>query len=127
MGHQARAGEGIVLVLGDQVPGEHGHLPCGGHDSFLEPAASLHPLEERAERSRCPGGRPGSLDQDPTHVSASGLADPAVNGGRVPGLAYPRVQPDIGDQLVGVVEPGEVTHRSHDRDPGDRVDPGDRH
>lgn len=60
-------------------------------------------------------------------MSASGLADPAVNGGRVPGLAYPRVQPDIGDQLVGVVEPGEVTHRSHDRDPGDRVDPGDRH
>ncbi len=37
------------------------------------------------------------------------------------------MQPEVGDQLVGGGEPGEVTHRGDDRYRGDRVDTGHGH
>jgi len=127
VGDERRSGESVVLVLGDQVPSEHGHLAGGGDDSLLEPAAGFDALVERAERAGCPRGGPRGLDQHPADVGAAGLADPPVHRCGVARLAHPRVEPEIGDQLVRVVEAAEVADRGHDRDPGDRVDAGDRH
>ena len=38
---QPRSGEGVVLIFGDQVPGQHRHLPGGCHDRGREAPASL--------------------------------------------------------------------------------------
>ena len=45
----------------------------------------------------------------------------------VAGLPDLRVQPEIGDELVGRLEPREVAHRGDDRDRDDDVNPWDRH
>ncbi len=124
VGDQAGPGECVVLVLGDQVPGQHRHLPGGRDDRGLESAARLDALVERPQRAGRPARGPGRLDQDSADLGPAGFADPAVDRGGVAGLADLRVQPDIGDQPIRVGEPGEVADRSHDRDPCDRVDTG---
>jgi len=67
------------------------------------------------------------LDEHPADVGSAGLADPAMHRRRVAGLTHSRVEPDIGDELVRVIEAGEVTYCGHDAGSGDRVDTGDRH
>jgi len=56
VGDQGRPGEGVVLVLGNQMPGQLGHLPRGGHHGDLEPAA---PLDSPVERTQRPEGSAG--------------------------------------------------------------------
>jgi hypothetical protein len=124
---QAGTGEGIVLLLDGQVPGQDGQLPGGGDDGLLEAASSLDAVIEGPKRARSAAGRPGRLDQHPAGVGAAGLTDPAVHGHAVAGLTNPRVQPQVGDQLVGVVEAGEVPDRGNDADPGDRIHTRNRH
>jgi hypothetical protein len=124
---QAGSGEGIVLVLDGQVPGEDGHLPGGGHDRLLVAATGSDPSIERPQWSGGPHRGPRRLDEDSAHVGAAGLGDPAVDPGGVAGLAHLGVEADIGDQLVRVGEAGEVTDCGDDADPGNRVDPGDGH
>ena len=92
--HQTGPGERIVLVFGDQVPGQHGHLAGGGDDGGLEAAAGLDPLDRTPAAAGRPAGRPGRLDQHPAHLGPAGLADPAVHRRGVPGLANLRVQPE---------------------------------
>ena len=73
-------------------------------------------------RSWRAAGGPGGLDQDPADLRPAGFADPAVHRGGAAGLADFRVQPDIGNELVRVIEPGKVTDGGHDRDRRDRID-----
>jgi hypothetical protein len=68
MGDQTGSRERVILISGDQMPGEHGELAGGSDDRSLETAARLDPLIERAKRSRCSTGGPGSLDQHPAHL-----------------------------------------------------------
>lgn len=72
VGDQAGPGEGVVLVLGDQMPGQHGHLPCGRDDGLLEAAACLDPLVERAQRPGCPAGRPRRFNEHAADVGPAG-------------------------------------------------------
>jgi hypothetical protein len=99
---QAEPDEGVVLVLGDKVPGQDGHLAGGGHDGGLEAAAGLDALAKGAQRPGGVAGGPGRPDQHAADLDAADLADPAVHRRGVPGLADLRVQPDIDDELVSV-------------------------
>lgn len=56
VGDQAGSGEGVVLVLGDEVEGQHGHLAGGRHDRGLKSASSLDALVERPQGSGCATG-----------------------------------------------------------------------
>jgi hypothetical protein len=50
VGNQAGSGEAVVLIFGDQMPGEHGELAGGGDDCGLEAAAGFDALVERPQR-----------------------------------------------------------------------------
>ncbi len=58
---QTGPGEGIVLTVGDQMPGQRGHLPGRGHNSDLEPAAGAYALIERPQRPGRSHRRPCGL------------------------------------------------------------------
>jgi hypothetical protein len=73
--HEARAGEGVVLFFGDQVPGKHEHLPGGGHDGDLEASAGPDAAVERAQRSRRLRGNPCGFDEHAPSVRAACLGD----------------------------------------------------
>src|SRR3954451_12873092 len=94
---QTGPGERIVLVLGDQMPGEDCEFAGGGDDRDLETAAGLDPLVERPQRSGRAAGGPGRLHQHAAHLGPTRLADPAVDRGGVAGLADLRVPADVGD------------------------------
>jgi hypothetical protein len=89
---QAGPGEGIVLVLGDQVPGKDGQFACCRDDGLLKAATSGYPGVERSQRTWRTRRGPRALDQHPTHVSTPGLGDPAVHRCIVAGLTDPRVR-----------------------------------
>jgi hypothetical protein len=50
-----------------------------------------------------------------------------VRGGTAAGLFNARVQPEIGDELLGAPEPTEVTDRCRQRQRDRRIDARDRH
>jgi hypothetical protein len=60
-------------------------------------------------------------------VSAALFGDPAVTGRLTAGLFDPRVQTEVGDELLGPAEPAEVTHGSDDRQRHGGVHAGDGH
>jgi transposase-like protein len=114
VGDQRGQREGVVLLFDDQVPAQHGEFAGGGHHGDLHAAAGPHPLIERAQRAGGFGGGPGGFDQHAAGVRRAGLGDPAVAGGLAAGLAHPRVEPEIADQVLRGAEPGEVADRGHD-------------
>ena len=98
--------------------GDGGDLPSpAGFDSLEEPvkgpggvASSVGGLDQHAPRPM-----PG-----PAWRSAHGWREPA-------GLAHGRVEPDIGDELVGGLEAAEVSDGGHDGHRDGHVHAGDGH
>jgi hypothetical protein len=68
-----------------------------------------------------------AIDEHPARVRAPVLGDPPVVGRLAAGLLDARVQPEIGDQLLGGAEPPELTDGRDQRERDRRVDAGDRH
>jgi hypothetical protein len=97
VGDQAGSGESVVLIFGDQMPGEDGHLAGGRDHRGVEAAAGLDALVERPQRPGRSARRPGRLNQHPADLGPTGFADPSVHRCGVSGLPHLRVQPDIGN------------------------------
>jgi hypothetical protein len=64
-------------------------------------------------------------DGDSGDLMAALGADADKEG--VPGLSHPRVQPKVGHQLAGAVEPADVADRRQDSGGDREIDAGDRH
>ena len=124
---QRRPAEGVVLVLDDQMPAEHGELAGGRDDRDLHPAARADSLIEGAQRPGGADGDPGRFDEHPAGVRAAVLGDPPVPRRLTARLPDPRVQPEIRHQPAGGREPVKVADGRHDRQRHGGVDPGDRH
>gem|GEM_PF-4313266 len=81
----------------------------------------------------CCGWRPGvwlaawAASTSVPRAHARLLGDPSGRGWQTAGLTGRRVQPDIGDQLVGGLEAREVADGGHDGDRDGHVDPRDGH
>ncbi len=93
---------------GQQTPKQAGELAGGRGRGDLRPLARPDPLEERPQRSRCLGDRPGGLAEHPARQAGAGFADPAVAGLGVAGLPPPRVEAELADQLPRRGEAADV-------------------
>src|SRR6266508_31658 len=60
---QGGAGEGVVLLAGEQMPAQHGELAGHGHGGDVGTSPGPDPLAERPEGPGGPHGRPRRLDQ----------------------------------------------------------------
>ncbi len=109
------------------MPTQHGHLPGRGHGRDLEAPAGLDPGVESPERTRSAGGGERCFHEHAASLGPTGLRDPPVDGGTLAGLANLGVQAEIGDQLVGGGEPGEVPDSGNDREGHGNIDTRHRH
>ena len=96
-------------------------------------AATCGPLRARIRSKKarsgpgCLGDRPGGLAEHPARQAGPGLADPAVAGLGVAGLAHPRVEAEVADQLPCRGEAADIADRGHERRGGVHVDARDGH
>jgi hypothetical protein len=105
------AGERVVLAALDHRPAQAHQLPGGGDDRDLDAAPGTHSLIERAQRPRDLRRGERGLDEHPARVRSPVLGDPPVCRRLATGLLDPRVQAQIGDELLRAAEPTEVTDR----------------
>jgi len=82
---------------------------------------------ERSQRTGCPGGVPGRLDQQPRTGPGPCLLMRPCLAGSLSGLLHPRAQTEIADEMLRSREPSHVTDRGQHRGRSDAADPGQRH
>ena len=121
------ARERVVLAAVDHRPAQADKLASGRDDRDLRAAPGADTFEERAQRPGDLRGGERGFDEHPARVRTALLGDPSVRRGLAAGLAHPRVEPEIGDQLLGSAEAREVADRRCECERDGRVDAGDRH
>src|SRR5215216_3818811 len=75
---QGRPPEGVVLLVGEQVPEEHAELARRGDERDLRPATGPQPLIERAQRPRGADDDPGRLAEHVARLRRALLGDVTV-------------------------------------------------
>jgi transposase-like protein len=126
-GTQPRPSERVILVLRDQMPTQHRHLPSRRHNRHLKPSTTLDPFVKRSEWAWRTQSIERCLDQHPPGLQPASFRDPAVTGRPITRLTHPRVQPQIRDKPVRVIKPGEITDRSQNRHRHRNIDTRHRH
>ena len=126
VGDQSRPCPLVIRALGQEMPAEHRQLASHGDGGDLVATAGANAQEERPQRSRRLGRRPGRLDQQGPGMGASPLADAAILGEPKPGLVNPRIEPDVAHQLLRAVEAMDITDRGNQPGGDGEVDAGDR-
>src|SRR5215831_12712153 len=109
------------------MPDDHRELPgrCDGGDMLT--AACTDSKEEGAQwpwRSR---SSPGGLDEHAARMPTALLGDPPVVGRPRARLSDARVEAEIADELLGLVETTRLADRRHDGKRHHHVDARDRH
>ena len=127
VGHKCRARPEVVLLLGEQVPAEHGQLARDGDRGDLVAAAGADADEEGVQRARGFCRRPRGLHQHRPGVAAPDLADPPMVSGAEPRLAHTRIEAEVAHQLLRAREAGDVADRRHQSHRDREIDAGDRH
>jgi hypothetical protein len=108
----------VVLVLGQQVPGEHGELARGRAQRDLRAAPRREPGVKRPQRTGGADRRVRGVDEQATRVRLAGARDVPVAGGLLARLADARAQAEVADQMARAGEAGNVTDHRHQRQRG---------
>ena len=126
-GGERRPGPERVLLLGPQMPDQHGQLAGRGDDRKLLPAPRPEPKEKGPQGARGFGHGPGGLHQHAAGMGVPLFADASMRRGVKPRLPDSWVQPEIADQLLGIREPGDLPNSRYQRHRDGRIDSGNGH
>ena len=104
------------------MPDQDDQLAGGGDCRHLVTAPVADPQEEAPHRTRRLRRCPGRLDQQPACMGSPMLADPAVLRQSKPRLSNARIEPEVTDQLLRLLEAGNIADRRNDAARHDRID-----
>jgi hypothetical protein len=85
-------------------------------------AAGPHAQEERAQRTRRSRRRPGGLDEHAARMSAALLGNPPVISRSRSRLSDARVEVEVADKLLRLLEAPNLADRRHDGERHHHVD-----
>src|SRR5262245_43370772 len=118
------AGEGVVLVAAEHVPGDHGELARDRDSGDVAAAAAGDSLVEGAQRSGGARGVPGCFDEHVPCLAGALFADPSVPGRLRTRLTHARVEAEVTDELARCGEAVDIADRGEQRGGGDEVHAG---
>lgn len=124
---RAPAGRRRPPAMSRSLAANCGELASHGAGGDVIAAPGSYPFIEGAPRSRAPDGLPGRLDQQVTGVRSPALGDPTVVSRAVARLVNAWIEPDIGGQLVGLVEALDLADGRHQPDGDHHINAGDGH
>src|SRR5689334_8169842 len=112
--------------MSQQMPDDDRELARDGNRSDVVAATAGDALVERSQGSGTTHRLPRGLDQHAARMRAALFGNPSVSWATLARLVHARVQPEIGDQLVGRGEAVDRADRGQYAEGDHHVDSGDR-